>query len=89
MGVNPATIAKAYQHLVEGGLLEVRRGEGTFVGEIDARLRDRTRAAFLREAAIEYARRAALLGFDATASRAAVDDAFQHLEIDGSEVPNE
>jgi GntR family transcriptional regulator len=29
--VNPATIAKAYQRLCEAGVLEVRRGEGTFV----------------------------------------------------------
>ena len=29
--VNPATVAKAYQRLTDEGLLEVRRGEGTFV----------------------------------------------------------
>ncbi len=31
--VNPATVAKAYQRLVDAGVLSVRRGEGTFVTE--------------------------------------------------------
>lgn len=29
--VNPMTVSKAYQRLTEQGVLEVRRGEGTFV----------------------------------------------------------
>ena len=29
--VNPATVSKAYQRLTEAGLLEVRRGDGTYV----------------------------------------------------------
>lgn len=43
--VNPATVAKAYRRLVDDGVLEVRRGEGTFVSQRSARdLRsDRTR----------------------------------------------
>jgi len=31
--VNPATVAKAYQRLIDAGLLMVRRGEGTFVAQ--------------------------------------------------------
>jgi GntR family transcriptional regulator len=31
--INPATVAKAYQKLRESGLVEVRRGEGTYVAE--------------------------------------------------------
>lgn len=31
--VNPATVAKAYQRLVDAGLLETRRGDGTYVAE--------------------------------------------------------
>ena len=31
--VNPATVSKAYQRLTEMGLLEVRRGQGTFVAD--------------------------------------------------------
>lgn len=29
--VNPATVSRAYQRLVDAGIAEVRRGEGTFV----------------------------------------------------------
>ena len=31
--VNPATVSKAYQRLTDAGVLEVRRGEGTFVAD--------------------------------------------------------
>src|SRR5258708_25401964 len=31
--INPNTVAKAYQRLAEAGVLETRRGEGTFVAE--------------------------------------------------------
>jgi GntR family transcriptional regulator len=31
--INPNTVAKAYQRLAEAGVLESRRGEGTFVAE--------------------------------------------------------
>ena len=33
--VNPATVSKAYQLLTTARLLDVRRGEGTFVAELD------------------------------------------------------
>lgn len=53
--VNPATVSKAYQRLVDGGLLQVRRGEGTFVAE-QARSASRAeRKEALREAATRYA----------------------------------
>src|SRR5258708_12526354 len=31
--VNPNTVARAYQRLTEGGVLAVKRGEGTYVAE--------------------------------------------------------
>jgi len=31
--VNPATVARAYQRLTESGLVEVRRGDGTYVAD--------------------------------------------------------
>ncbi len=31
--VNPNTVARAYQRLTEGGVLSVKRGEGTFVAD--------------------------------------------------------
>ena len=33
LGVNPNTVVRAYQHLVEAGVLTVRRGDGTYVAE--------------------------------------------------------
>ena len=31
LGVNPMTVSKAYQRLADAGVVETRRGEGTFV----------------------------------------------------------
>ncbi len=36
--INPATVSKAYQRLTDSGVLDVRRGEGTFVAEQPPRL---------------------------------------------------
>jgi GntR family transcriptional regulator len=64
LGVNPATVSKAYQGLCDAGVLEVRRGAGTFVsGTPPARLRgERTRE--LKEAASRYVGVAATIGAD-------------------------
>jgi GntR family transcriptional regulator len=64
LGVNPATVSKAYQGLCDAGVLEVRRGAGTFVsGTPPARLRgERTRE--LKEAASRYVSVAATIGAD-------------------------
>jgi GntR family transcriptional regulator len=70
--VNPATVSKAYQRLVDSGVLEMRRGAGTFVsaaapgGSKAQRLRE------LREAAARYASVALPLG-------AGLDEAQQAL----------
>ena len=53
--VNPATAAKAYQHLVDGGLLVVRRGEGTYVADAPPAMQRGERSRRLREAAQKYA----------------------------------
>lgn len=48
--INPLTVSKAYQDLVDEGLLEKRRGLGLFVGEgARERLLDLERKRFLRE----------------------------------------
>lgn len=49
--VNPNTVVKVYQHLGEQGLLEVRRGEGTFVARTPERIPARERTRWLKEAA--------------------------------------
>ena len=33
LSINPATVAKGYQRLVDAGILSVKRGEGTFVAD--------------------------------------------------------
>ena len=72
LGVNPATVSKAYQGLTDAGVLEVRRGAGTFVsGAPPALLRgERTRE--LKEAASRYVAVAATIG-------AEVDEALDHV----------
>jgi GntR family transcriptional regulator len=60
--VNPATVAKAYQRLVEAGVLAVRRGEGTFVSAAPPVMRRSERRRLLREAALRYASVAATVG---------------------------
>ena len=42
--VNPATIVQAYRDLAADGFVEMRHGQGTFVQEVSAFLRDEERA---------------------------------------------
>ncbi len=49
--VNPATVSKAYRRLTEAGLLTVRRGEGTFVGELDSDQLEKERLLLLTDGA--------------------------------------
>jgi DNA-binding transcriptional regulator YhcF (GntR family) len=77
--VNPATVVKAFQRLVEAGIFEVRRGEGTFVS---ARLpvpSKAERAGVLREGARRYA----LLGLSV---RAGLSEAEEELRKEWSRV---
>lgn len=71
--VNPATVAKAYQRLVDGGVLQVRRGEGTFVASAPPALREREVAARLSSGAERYA----ALGWSLGVSRGAAADALR------------
>ena len=59
--VNPMTVSKAYQRLTEAGILEVRRGEGTFVAAAPPTLARGERSRALREAAARYVSVAATL----------------------------
>src|SRR5215472_3809522 len=53
--VNPATVSKAYQRLTVGGVLAVRRGDGTYVADAPPALPEEVRRARLREGAARYA----------------------------------
>jgi len=70
--VNPATVSKAYQRLTDAGLLEVRRGEGTFVADAPPAMRKAERLGALREGAASYASLGVTLG-------AVLDEATQEL----------
>jgi DNA-binding transcriptional regulator YhcF (GntR family) len=53
--VNPATVSKAYQRLTDTGVLEVRRGDGTYVSADPPSVPRGRRLHALREAALRYA----------------------------------
>lgn len=68
--VNPATVAKAYQRLTEAGILQVRRGEGTFVADQPPPMAAAERGRALQDGALRYAAAALAVGAsreDATA----------------------
>lgn len=62
--VNPATVAKAYRRLVDDAVLEVRRGEGTFVADRPDAVRQDDRTQLLEDAARRYADVARSVGVD-------------------------
>lgn len=80
--VNPNTVARAYQKLSEGGVLMVKRGEGTFVADEPSQPRKAERNDALREAASRYASTAISVG-------AAVEDAVGELEQSFSKIVRE
>jgi DNA-binding transcriptional regulator YhcF (GntR family) len=80
--INPNTVAKAYQRLVDAGVLETRRGEGTFVAERPPLLSAGERSRVLREAASRYASFAATVGV----TRAEALAALQQTWPDGQSV---
>ncbi len=78
--VNPATVVKAYQRLVDAGLLVIRRGEGTYVADEAPQMRSKERSKLLKEAALRYATLAFTSGSDCAEALAAVEAAWNQLE---------
>jgi len=78
--VNPNTVAKAFQRLGEAGVLEMRRGDGTYVAQNPPLPSAAERQARLADAAARFAATAAGLGFDAKPAAVAVLAAFLSLE---------
>jgi len=83
--INPATVAKAYQRLADAGVLEVRRGDGTYVASSPPSLSRAEKSRLLKEAAIRYASLAATIGADHGEAGAALDAAWKSVERDGKE----
>jgi GntR family transcriptional regulator len=62
LSINPATVAKGYQRLVEAGVLVVKRGEGTFVADKPPSVPRGEREKELEGGAMRYASLAVTLG---------------------------
>ena len=77
--VNPATVVRAYQRLVDAGLLVVKRGEGTFVAEGIPTLPKAERGRALVEGALRYASTAVTVGASRDEAAHALDSAFSRL----------
>ncbi|REJ82232.1 MAG: GntR family transcriptional regulator [Acidobacteria bacterium] len=78
--VNPATVARAYRALVDVEVVEVRRGEGTFVAAARSSDTEGVRRRELDQQAQAYARVARSLGFDQRSSREALERAWRGAE---------
>jgi len=83
--INPATVAKAYQRLADAGVLEVRRGDGTYVASSPPSLTRAERTRLLTEAAMRFASLGATLGAEREEARSALDAAWKSLERDAKE----
>ena len=62
LSINPATVAKGYQRLVDAGVLVVKRGEGTFVAQKPPAPPRGEREKELESGAMRYASLAVTLG---------------------------
>ena len=74
--VNPNTVAKAYQRLAAAGVVEARRGEGTFVVDHPPALSAAARTRALREAAERFAALAVTVGASWSEADAALEAAW-------------
>ena len=74
--INPNTVAKAYQRLVDSGVFETRRGEGTFVASHPPAISAREKERVLREAAQRFASRTVTLGISRSEALAAIQSAW-------------
>ena len=77
--VNPATVSKAYQRLVGAGLMEVRRGDGTYVSAAPPAVRKSEQTRVIRQAAMNFASVAITHGAELDTAREALDMAWDEL----------
>jgi GntR family transcriptional regulator len=81
--VNPATVSKAYRRLAEAGLLTVRRGEGTFVGELGSEEIAEERRLLLNHGATTFIRVAARVGASREEATGAVSESWESAQAEG------
>ena len=72
--VNPATVVQAYRDLEQEGIVEMRQGAGSFIAEVAAERRARSRATIARKLARDVLAEAARQGLSADELRRAIDD---------------
>jgi GntR family transcriptional regulator len=72
--VNPATVVQAYRELEAEGLVATRHGAGTFVQDVGADKRARSRAAEAKRLVRELIANAGTLGISTAELRKAIDD---------------
>jgi GntR family transcriptional regulator len=77
--VNPNTVARAYQRLTEGGVLTVKRGEGTYVSDEPVQRKKSEKSEMLRDAAARYASAAIAAGAELTEAEEALRHAFERV----------
>lgn len=77
--INPATVSKAYQTLVGAGLLEVRRGDGTYVSAVPPAIRKSEQGRLVKHAATTFASFAITHGAERKDAHDALDGAWDEL----------
>ncbi|HEX6176808.1 MAG TPA: GntR family transcriptional regulator [Thermoanaerobaculia bacterium] len=77
--VNPNTVARSYQRLIDRGVLTVKRGEGTYVAEAPAQPRKSERVEKLRDAAGQYAGTALALGVTREDAVAELESSYDRM----------
>ena len=87
--VNPATVSKAYRRLTDAGLLAIRRGEGTFVGEIDSDQLEKERLLLLTNSAESFIRVATSVGASKDEATRAVVESWKNVAAEDGERGND
>jgi GntR family transcriptional regulator len=78
--VNPATVSKAYQRLTDAGVLEVRRGDGTYVAPEPPAVGRADRNRMIREGARRLAGLGMSLGLTRNETLNEIEAAWTELE---------
>jgi GntR family transcriptional regulator len=78
--VNPNTVARAIQSLADAGVVETRRGDGTYVSQEQPEVGRAEKASRLRDEAARFASRALALGVRPNEALEAVEAAMRRIE---------